>query len=232
MTASQTAHTDRPDGIVRVLIADDHAMVRDGLSRILASEPGIAVVGQAWDGASTLQQLEQSACNILLMDMAMPPPRGPELIKAVHALRPELPILVISMYDQTGIVLAAIQAGAKGYLTKGADPETLISAVRQVAAGEQWLDPVLAKTLVLGQQRQAPLHEHLSTRERQVMGHLLAGDSNQQIAAKLELSEKTISTHKTNILSKLNVTSIAGLVQYAQEHLLADILSVDPGQPR
>ncbi|MFM7000251.1 MAG: response regulator [Limnohabitans sp.] len=231
MTASPTAYTDRPDGIVRVLIADDHAMVRDGLTRILLSEPGIAVVGQACDGASTLQQLESSACNILLMDMAMPPPRGPELIKAVHALRPDLPILVISMYDQAGIVVAAVRAGAMGYLTKGADPETLISAVRQVAAGGQWLDPVVARALVFGQEHAGPLHEQLTTRERQVMGYLLAGDSNQQIAAKLYLSEKTISTHKTHILSKLNVTSIAGLVQYAQEHLLVEILNVDLSKP-
>ncbi|MEK9802817.1 MAG: response regulator transcription factor [Curvibacter sp.] len=210
---------------LRIVIADDHLLFRAGLTRILSDTPGLQVVGVAGDGSALLALLKRLDCDLLLLDMAMPPPRGPDLIRAVHAVQPHLPILVVSMYDQPAVVQSAIRAGARGYVTKGADPAVLLDAVRHVGRGGHWLDTGMADQLLFRHDHSSP-HERLSPRERQVLARLVAGQGNTEIARALYLSEKTISTHKAHILGKLGLTSTADLVRYALEHPLGEELQV------
>ena len=204
---------DRPD--LRVLIADDHAMVRSGLQRIIDSEPGLCVSGQAVDGASTLAWLQAERCDVLLVDMTMPAPSGPVLIGQIRAQWPRLPILVVSMHHEAAIVRAALQAGANGYITKDSEPQALLEAVHRVAAGGRYVEPRLLDAMVFAPP--APARQALSPRECQVLQRLAAGQSNSVIARALFLSEKTISSHKTNLMLKLGLENVADLVRYADQ---------------
>jgi DNA-binding NarL/FixJ family response regulator len=209
--------TRRPGGEIAVVIADDHAMVRSGLQRIIEGEPGLAVVGQAGDGNSTLGTLKDTRCDVLLLDLTMPPPCGPELIKRIRKDWPELAILVVSMHNHPKIVRAALDAGANGYVPKDSDPEVLLGALRQVAAGGRFVEPGLANALLFAPAPEN--HESLSPREQEVLRRLAAGQTNGEIARALFLSEKTISTHKAHMMAKLQLESMADLVHYADAHL-------------
>ena len=202
---------------IRVLVADDHAMVRSGLQRIIDSEPGLCVSGQAVDGASTLVRLQDGCCDVLLLDMTMPAPSGPTLIAQIRAQWPELPILVVSMHHEAAIVRAALQAGANGYITKDSEPQALLEALRRVAGHQRYVEPRLLDALAFAPP--VPARQTLSPRERQVLQRLVSGQSNSGIARALFLSEKTISTHKTNLMLKLGVENIADLVRYADQQL-------------
>ena len=136
--------------MIRVLIADDHAMVRDGLRRIIESEPGMRVSGQSVDGNTTLDRLCDTPCDILLLDLNMPAPNGPELIRQVRDFRPALPVLVLTMHNQPAVARAALKAGASGFIAKDNDPDVLLHALRQVAAGERYIEPRLAGLLEPG----------------------------------------------------------------------------------
>ncbi len=199
-------------GTLRVVVADDHAMVRDGLKRIIDSEPDMRVIGQATDGASTLDCLREVAADVLLVDLTMPDTHGPSLVTAVRRGHPDLPILVVTMHDTPAVVRAALQAGATGYVTKDSNPDRLIEAIRAVVAGRRYVDPSLQEAL-----RQTPMLSPaaLSPRELQVLRMLAQGQSNTEVASNLHLSEKTVSTHKTNILAKLHLHTLADLVRYA-----------------
>ena len=200
---------------VRILVADDHAMVRDGLRRIIESEPGLAVCAHAVDGVSTLARLQDTVCDVLLLDISMPPPNGPDLIHQIRQTWPQLPILVLSMHNHVTVARAALQAGANSYLAKDNDPEVLARALRLVAAGGRFVEPRLAEAMAF-----APLQPRLpalTSREEEVMDRLCKGESNAEIARALALSEKTISTHKTNLMAKLKIHSIAELVRHVDE---------------
>jgi DNA-binding NarL/FixJ family response regulator len=204
-------------GEIAIVIADDHAMVRSGLQRILEGELGLRVTGQAGDGAAALARLRDTRCDVLLLDLGMPPPSGVDLIKRVRAEWPRLAILVVSMHNHPKMVRAALAAGANGYVAKDSDPEVLVAALRQVAGGGHYLEPGLADALAF-----APAAEpgaSLSPREREVLRRLAAGQTNSEIAAALFLSEKTISTHKANLMAKLGLQSMADLVRYADLNL-------------
>lgn len=215
---NSTATVPLPD-VVHVIIADDHAMVRSGLQRIIDGEPGLRVSGQAVDGASTLARLQDTPCHVLLLDLTMPAPNGPELIGQIRALRPELPILVVSMHNHAAIVRAALRAGASGYVTKDSEPDTLLQALRRLAGGNRYVNPRLMDTLAFSPAAPPPAREKLSPRECQVLERLAAGQSNAEIARTLFLSEKTISTHKANLMAKLGLQNMADLVRYADQHL-------------
>jgi DNA-binding NarL/FixJ family response regulator len=202
---------------IRVLIADDHAMVRSGLQRIIDSEPGLCVSGQAVDGASTLVQLQDERCDVLLLDMTMPAPSGPNLIGQIRVQWPKLPILVVSMHHEAAIVRAALQAGANGYITKDSEPQALLQALRRVAGNGRYVEPRLLDAMVFAPP--VPARQALSPRECQVLQRLAAGQSNSVIARALFLSEKTISSHKTNLMVKLGVENMADLVRYADQQL-------------
>jgi len=207
---------DSPDGIA-IVIADDHAMVRGGLQRIIEAELGMRVTGQAGDGTGTLALLEHTHCDVLLLDLGMPAPSGRELITRVRTQWPKVAVLVISMHNEPRIVRDALDAGAHGYVTKDSDPEILLEAVRRVAAGGHYLEPKLAHAVLFAPAQAT--HGSLSPRERQVLRLLADGQSNGAIARALFLSEKTVSTHKANLMAKLGLRSMADLVHYADRHL-------------
>jgi DNA-binding NarL/FixJ family response regulator len=207
--------------MIRIVIADDHNIVRQGLKQILALAPDIEVGGEAANGLEVLGLLAQIGCDILLLDMSMPGPSGVELIKRVMAGAAPPAILVFSMHNEGQLVTRALKAGAVGYITKDSDPETLVAAIRKVARGGKYIDPVLVDEMVfdLGLGGEVP-HERLSDREFQIFQMLVAGKSVTCIAEALSLSSKTVSTHKLRLMQKMQMKSIAELTRYAMEHQL------------
>ena len=209
---------------LRVFIADDHPMVRMGLQHVIDSrQPALRVAGMAVDGAGLLEALDRTACDVLLLDLSMPAPNGPELVSLVRRQRPRLPILVYSMYDHLGIVRAALQAGAAGYLTKTRDAEHLVQALQIVAAGQRYVEPQLAHALVLDPVTDDTARPRLTPREREVLLHMAQGRTNVEIARALYLSEKTVSTHKTNIMGKLGLSNRLELLRAADRLLLEEV---------
>jgi DNA-binding NarL/FixJ family response regulator len=214
----------------RVLIADDHAIVREGLKRILAADPAFAVPGEAKDGHEVLAAVRAGGFEVLLLDLSMPGRSGIELVRQVKAERPELRVLVLSMHDEQQYAVRAIRAGASGYLTKDAAPTQLLAALGKIAAGGLFITPAVAEALAAGLQTptdELP-HKRLSDREYQILLMLAAGESVTAIAERLHLSVKTVSTHKTHIHEKMNLGSLAELVRYAIAHGLLD----SPDLPR
>lgn len=206
---------------VRVLVADDHAIMRAGLERLLRNELEMCLCAMAVDGHSTLARVVDSNCNVLLLDLSMPGPHGPELISQIRRLKPDLPILVMSMHSDPAIVKASLAAGATGYITKDSEPDVLRRALRLVARGEHYLEPSLVQS-TLFPPKPAGAPQALSAREVQVLQRLAAGESNAQVARALYLSEKTVSSHKAHIMAKLGFTSLADLIRYADQHLPDD----------
>lgn len=205
--------------MIRILIADDHAMVRGGLKQIVATSADIRVVGEAVDGPSTQAALAQTDCDLLLLDMTMPGLSGIELIRTLHAAHPALPILVLSMHNEGQIVSRALKAGAAGYVTKGSEPEVLLAAIRRIAGGESFIDPSLAGTMFVdhGSDDRLP-HEVLSERELQILKLIAAGSQLGRIADRLHLSPKTVSTYKMRLMEKLRIDNNADLIRYATKH--------------
>jgi DNA-binding NarL/FixJ family response regulator len=209
---------------IRIVIADDHAIVRDGLKRIFEGQPDLAVVGEARDGHEALAAARSDSLDVLLLDMSMPGRAGIELIKQIKAERPALPVLVLSMHDEEQYAVRAIRAGAAGYLTKDSATTQLVAAIRKVAGGGLYITPGVAEQLAQGLKAvpdDLP-HKRLSDREYEVFMRLVAGESVSGIAERLHLSVKTVSTHKTHILEKMRMGSVAELVRYAVAHRLLD----------
>lgn len=201
--------------IAKVFIADDHAMMRAGLKRIMDSTDDMTVVAEAVDSADVLRQIGEVDCDVLMLDMAMPGLSGIDLIKEVKQIKPDLPILILSMNNVGTIAGAALRAGARGYLTKDADPDCLIEAIQKMASGGKYIDPSMIDKLVFDTADEKNPHESLSERERQIFFMIVAGKSTSVIAAELDLSAKTVSTHKKRIMEKMNVDNSAELVRYA-----------------
>ncbi|HEX5803347.1 MAG TPA: response regulator transcription factor [Azospira sp.] len=205
--------------MIRILIADDHAMVRGGLKQIIATGGDLCVVGEAVDGASTLAALERTPCDMLLLDMTMPGLSGIELIRHLRQAHPALPILVLSMHNEGQIVSRALKAGAAGYVTKGSEPEVLLAAIRKIAGGGKFIDPSLVEAMVFekGDDDQLP-HELLSERELQILKLIAGGSPLGRIADRLHLSPKTVSTYKMRLMEKLAIDNNAELIRYATRH--------------
>jgi len=210
--------------MTRIVLAEDHAIVRGGLRQMLALEPGLSVVAEAADGAQLLSVLRDTACDLLLTDLNMPGLSGPDLIERVKAHYPDLPVLVLSMHDSAHIAARAMKAGAAGYVTKDCEPDVLLEAVRKVAAGKRFIAPEMAEKMALLSTTPSgsDLIGRLSDRELEVMRWLVKGSSVNEIAAQLCISNKTVSTHKTNLMEKLGVRSLADLMRYAIENRLLD----------
>lgn len=207
--------------IIRLLIADDHAIMRGGLKQIIATTSDITVAGEASSSTQTLALSRQLAIDLLLLDMMMPGLNGVELIQRLRCENPKLPILILSMNNERQIVSRAIKAGATGYVTKDAHPEVLLAAIRKVAAGGRFVDPSLVETMVfpmMGQDLDVPPHELLSEREFQILKLLVAGHKINDIAAGLHLSPKTVSTYKVRLMQKLDIENNADLIRYAIQH--------------
>lgn len=209
--------------MIRILMADDHAIVRQGLRQVLALLPELILAGEAKNGWEVLEQVHSCSPTLLLMDMNMPGPSGVELIKRVREEAPRLPILVLSMHGESQIAGRALKAGAAGYLTKDSEPESLVAAIRQVARGAHYVEPAVAERLLFDRvpnEASAP-HLTLSDREYQVFLMLVHGRSVVEIAGELHLSAKTVSTHKFRLLQKLGLDNLSELVRYAIKHELA-----------
>jgi DNA-binding NarL/FixJ family response regulator len=215
--------------VIRIVIADDHTIVREGLKQVLSAAADLAVVGEAKDGREVLERVRDIDFDVLLLDLSMPGKSGIELIKQVRAEKPKLRVLVLSMHQERQYAVRAIQAGASGYLTKESAPAQLVSAIRKVAAGGAFITDAVAEQLALGAmpQTDGPPHRALSDREFQVFQALAAGKAVSEIAAELKLSVKTVSTHKAHIMQKMNIGNPAELIRYAIRHQLID----DPGSP-
>jgi len=208
--------------MIRIVIADDHTIVREGLKQLLSSSADFNVVGEACNGQEVIARARELEFDVLLLDMSMPGRSGIELIHQVKKEKPRLQILVLSMHEEQQYAVRAIRAGASGYLTKESASAQLVSALRKVASGGAFITPAVAEQLALDAMphAHASLHSTLSNREFQVMGMLVAGKSITDIAANLNLSVKTVSTHKTRLMQKMNLASQADLIRYAIDHKL------------
>ena len=204
----------------RVLLADDHAIIRDGLKQILADTDDLMVAGEAASGVELMQRVREARWDVLVLDISMPGRSGLELIRMIKDERPDLPILILSMHQEEQYAVRALKAGAQGYLTKESDAELLVLAIRKVAHDGVFVSDKVAELMVRGSRvtREAHSHQLLSDREFQVFNQLVTGKGLTEIAAELSLSVKTISTHKTHILQKMDLANTAELVRYAIAH--------------
>lgn len=210
--------------MIRLLLADDHAIVRAGLREILEATGDIEVAGEATNGQEALNAVRSGRYDVAVLDLSMPGRSGIELIKLVREEQPKLRVLVLTMHSEEQYAVRALRAGASGYLTKESAADELVAAVRRIASGGAYFSPETAQRLVLdvgGPSEELP-HTRLSNREYEVFRMIVAGKSVTDIGSALNLSVKTISTHKSRILEKMGYTSQAELVRYAVEHRLFD----------
>jgi DNA-binding NarL/FixJ family response regulator len=210
--------------MIRVLIADDHTIVREGLRQLLEAAGDFEVVGDAADAAGAIQLARKVDFDVAVLDVSMPGRSGMDLIKQIRAERPRARIMMLTMHEQHEYAVRAIRAGASGYLTKDSAARELTSALRKVAAGGAYVTAEVAEQLALGAMPQAEAAPHalLSDREFQVLQSLVAGSTVSEIAKALSLSVKTVSTHKARLMEKVGVDNSADLFRYALRHGLID----------
>ncbi|MGK8206128.1 response regulator [Burkholderia cenocepacia] len=210
--------------MIRVLLADDHALVREGLRHILQNASGFDIAGEACDGASTIALIRDIDADVLVLDLSMPGRNGVELIGQIRNEKPALPILVLTMHAEQQYAVRAFRAGAAGYMTKESASAELVAALTKIAAGGVYVSLSMAEQLAqrLTEPPDTLPHQRLSEREFDVFRRLAAGDSISVIAQSLGVSGKTVSTYKTRILEKMQMTNETALVRYAIRHKLFD----------
>jgi two-component system response regulator NreC len=211
--------------MIRILLVDDHAILRDGLKALLSYYPDVAVIGEAENGRQAIECVERLAPDVVLMDIAMPGMNGLEATRVIRQKHPETRVLVLTQYDDQPYVLSLLRAGVSGYVLKRALGADLINAIRTVARGESFLYPSVA-SIVLEELRQPERDESmgeqvLTRREREILTRVACGETSRQIALALDISVKTVEWHRSNMMSKLDVRSVAELVRYAVENGLA-----------
>lgn len=206
--------------MIRLLIADDHAIVRGGLKQLFALVQDMQVVAEAANGAEVLARLRQQPVDLLLLDLNMPGIGSVDLIAQVKAQQSDLQILMFSMHNEPLVAARMLKAGASGYITKSCEPDILLAAVRKVAAKSNYIDPDIAQKMVFDATSTAsrPLHVLLSERELEVFHLLTTGLGVNDIATQLTISRQTVSTHKARLLEKLHLVSMAELMRYAMQH--------------
>lgn len=210
--------------MINVVVVDDHAVVREGLKRIISENPGMTVSGEAADGHEALQVVRSTPCDVVLLDITMPNKSGLDVLKQLHFESPRLPVLVLSMHSEDQYAVRVLRAGASGYLTKESAPAKLVQAIRKVVRGGKYVSPTLAEKLVFGldsPSEKAP-HELLSDREYQVLCMIGSGKTVSEIASELALSVKTISTYRVRLLEKLKMKNNAEMTRYAIKEGLVD----------
>lgn len=210
--------------MIKVLIADDHPIVRQGLRQILSGVSDMTVAGEAVDGQETLAQVRAGGWDVLVLDITMPGRSGFDILKELKHERPELPVLVLSIHAEEQFAVRVLKAGASGYLTKENAPAELIKAIRKVVSGGRYISRGLAERLAFGLDADSdrPPHEALSDREFQVMQLMAGGKTLAEIADELSLSAKTVSTYRTRLLEKMNLKTNAEIIRYAIEHGLVE----------
>lgn len=203
--------------VIRILISDDHAIVREGLKQILADTDDLVVAGEAANGHEVLELIRREDWDMVLLDLAMPGKDGLETLKEVKREKPKLPVLVLSIYPEEQYAVRALKAGASGYLTKESAPEELIAAIRKVSRGGKYISASLAEKLAshLGVDAAKPVHEGLSDREYQVMLLIASGKTVTEIADAMCLSVKTVSTYRSRALSKMDMKNNSAFTYYA-----------------
>jgi two-component system invasion response regulator UvrY len=207
--------------MIRLLIADDHPVVREGLRRIVAEQPWMTVVGEATSGEEVLVRARSTKADVLLLDVSMPGRGFLEILREIRIEQPQLRVLVLSMHPEEQYAVRALRAGADGYLTKNHSPEQLVEAIRKVVRGGKYVSASLAERLAqdlaLGSGG-GPHHEALSNREYEVLCLLGSGRSVKETAGELGVSPKTVSTYRARVLEKMQLASNADLVRYAAQH--------------
>lgn len=207
---------------IRIVIADDHPIVRAGLREIIAGEPDMAIEGEAHTSQEALELVRKERADVLVLDVKMPGRGGMEVVKLLRDEMPNLPVLMLSVYPEDQLAVRALKAGAAGYLTKESAPAELVGAIRKVVGGGRYVSAAMAEKLArdVSGAGQAP-HEKLSDREYQILRMIVRGRTVTEIADELALSVKTISTYRARMMEKLNVKTTADLVRYAlAEHLV------------
>ena len=210
--------------MIRVLIADDHAVVREGLRAFLALQDDVEVVAEAADGEEAVSAVERLTPDVALVDLVMPRVDGIEAIRRMRALRPETRVIVLTSFVDEDKMLPAVRAGASGYLLKDVEPQELVGAIRTVHGGGTLLHPTVVEELVREVSR-APADNPLTEREREVLTLIARGRANKAIAFELGVAEKTVKTHVSNILGKLNLTDRTQAALYAVREGLVDLES-------
>jgi DNA-binding NarL/FixJ family response regulator len=211
--------------LIRVLLADDHSIVRAGLRRIVEESGDMEVVAEAADGREAIRMIHEALPDVAVIDISMPGLDGLEVVSQLQGHYPALPILILTMHEEGQYVVRAIQAGARGYITKQSAPEQLVSAIRKVYGGSRYLTDEAAEALALqvarGLREQSPL-ESLSMRELQVLRRLAMGHTNREIASAYGISIKTVDTYRSRLLKKLNLRNNAELSRFAIQNKLID----------
>jgi two-component system, NarL family, invasion response regulator UvrY len=202
---------------IKILIVDDHAVVREGIKRVLAKDPLMEVGGEASSSAQALKLLREQTWNMVLLDISLPGKSGLDLLKIIKSEWPDLPVLILSMYPEDQYALRVIKGGADGYLTKESAPDELIGAIRRVAQGGKHLSRQMAEKLVseVGHRGNKQPHELLSDREFQILCMIASGKTVTQIAEEMHLSVKTVSTYRTRIMQKTGLSNNVELTHYA-----------------
>jgi len=210
--------------MIRILIADDHAIVREGLKQILTEIPNIKVADEACNGQETFEKVWKNEYDVVVLDVSMPGRSGLEVLKQIKGVRPKLPVLILSMHPEGQYAVRALRAGAAGYLTKESAPDELITAIRKVSEGGKYVTLSLAEKMAFDLEAGAyhPPHETLSDREYQVLCMIASGKTVKGIAEELCLSSKTISTYRSRIMEKMKMKNNAELTYYAIKHELVD----------
>lgn len=209
--------------MIRIWIADDHAIFREGLKQLLGDQPDFAIVGEATSGEELIRRLDEAPCDVVLLDLSMPGASGIALVREVAAHGGGQRVVVLSMHEERQYVIEALKAGAVGYVTKSSASDQLFDALRKAAAGELAVSPAASHAMIrqmLEPEDPRP-HERLTARERQIFDMLVAGKTVSAIAHALDLSVKTASTHKSNVLVKMGAATTADLVRYALAKKLA-----------
>lgn len=210
--------------MIRLVIVDDHAIVRSGLRQIAQAEEGIDVVGEAGDCGELLDTLRKTEADVVLMDISMPGKSGLDGLKQVRERWPKTAVLMLSMYPEDQYAVRSVKAGAAGYLHKNSPPETVIEAIRTVARGKKYITPELAEQLAthLSQGDERPVHETLSDREYQTMAMIASGRTLTQIAEAMSLSPKTVSVYRARLLEKMKLKNNSELTHYALKNHLVE----------
>jgi two-component system, NarL family, invasion response regulator UvrY len=210
--------------MIRVVIIDDHSVVREGVKRILADTEDISVTGEAANGAEAIRIVSTQECDLLLLDLSLPDVNGFDVLRAIRKKKPELPVLILSMFPEEDYAMQALKEGASGYLNKASMPDELIRAIHTTARSRVFVSETLGEILIREKTGKAGrlIHDSLSEREFQIFRMIVRGKPIKTIARDLSIAPTTVSTYRSHILSKMNMTSNIELVRYALEHHLVE----------
>ena len=210
--------------MLKIFIADDHTLIREGLGKIINKEVDMTLVGEAKDADELMKLIYQKECDILILDINMPDRSGLDLLNDIMSVKPALKVLILSMYPEDNFGIRAFKSGASGYISKGGSAEELIKAIRMISEGRKYISQYFAEKIVdnIAASDKRPIHELLSNREFQIFSLLAEGKTSTKIAEELYISLSTVNTHRHRILEKMNMNSNAELIHYAVKNRLIE----------